>query len=990
MVRSSLSPAVAAFVIASFTVVGVAAFTNASPPLMRYRTMHIDSAFPGYHRRDGRITTRTRLSMSTASNSAMEALSDGCVRALTYGQDAARSLGLTELGNEMLLVGMVRSAGADDMEVRKVLTSFGISPDGTMKAAKAVLNERGGSVTVANGGVGSDFGDASALPFSIAAKRTLDDAISISRRMSPTPDVEDATVQPGHILLALLEYDDRYGVATEDVEKCAGLDVLIRTTQDSPVSKSFDGTRFCRALADEMKKSKGSTTKTMTEREVVFVNSDRVGGSTPTLDKVGIDLTEMAREGRLDAVYGRENEIRMCLRTLGRRRKSNPCLIGEPGVGKTAIAEGVAQCLAGGYYVYDNKGTGSNGEKGDGGGWGIRNPFRNKENEGKANDKSVAGLSKEEVDQLPPLPACPRALQGFRVVSVDLASLVAGMKFRGDFEERMQKLIEEASTTPTILFIDELHTLIGAGGGGGDGGMSAANLMKLALARGNLRVIGATTIQEYRQYIEKDGALERRFQPILVNEPTVDEAIDILKAVMPRYEEFHGVRYTPFAIDAAARLSERYIADRMLPDKAIDLLDEAGSMIKLEDDGSDDDLPDDFFVVTEDAIAKVVSQISGIPVGKLDRDDKAKLMRLEEDISNRVKGQDVAVRSVARAIRRARSGLRDQSKPVATFMFCGPTGVGKTELCKALAQTYYGREKDIIRIDMSEYMERFSVSRLVGAPPGYVGYDQGGQLTEAIRRKPHSVVLFDELEKAHEDVLNVLLQILDEGTLTDGKGRTVSFKNCIFVMTSNVGSQEIIKISRGENPTAADGSSTGMTMEGAVKRELEKTMKPELLNRIDEIVVFKPLEDDVLISIAKAILDETIQRASAEQDMDVSVTQSLMAMVTREGAYSAAQFGARPMRRAAKRFLEDTLSEAIMREFLCEGDEVIVDIASKSESSGFKGDNRQIVKITRVRDGNESMLIPVDGDAGIGAIDSNVLDALNRPMPPILDADGFM
>ena len=990
MVRSSLSPAVAAFVIASFTVVGVAAFTYVSPPLMRHRTMHIDSAFPGYHRRDGRITTRSRLSMSTASNSAMEALSDGCVRALTYGQDAARSLGLTELGNEMLLVGMVRSAGADDMEVRKVLTSFGISPDGTMKAAKAVLNERGGSVTVANGGVGSDFGDASALPFSIAAKRTLDDAISIARRMSPTPDVEDATVQPGHILLALLEYDDRYGVATEDVEKCAGLDVLIRTTQDSPVSKSFDGTRFCRALADEMKKSKGSTTKTMTEREVVFVNGDRVGGSTPTLDKVGIDLTEMAREGRLDAVYGRENEIRMCLRTLGRRRKSNPCLIGEPGVGKTAIAEGVAQCLAGGYYVYDDKGTGSNGEKGDGGGWGIRNPFRNKENEGKANDKSVAGLSKEEVDQLPPLPACPRALQGFRVVSVDLASLVAGMKFRGDFEERMQKLIEEASTTPTILFIDELHTLIGAGGGGGDGGMSAANLMKPALARGKLRVIGATTIQEYRQYIEKDGALERRFQPILVNEPTVDEAIDILKAVMPRYEEFHGVRYTPFAIDAAARLSERYIADRMLPDKAIDLLDEAGSMIKLEDDGSDDDLPDDFFVVTEDAIAKVVSQISGIPVGKLDRDDKAKLMRLEEDISNRVKGQDVAVRSVARAIRRARSGLRDQSKPVATFMFCGPTGVGKTELCKALAQTYYGREKDIIRIDMSEYMERFSVSRLVGAPPGYVGYDQGGQLTEAIRRKPHSVVLFDELEKAHEDVLNVLLQILDEGTLTDGKGRTVSFKNCIFVMTSNVGSQEIIKISRGENPTAADGSSTGMTMEGAVKRELEKTMKPELLNRIDEIVVFKPLENGVLISIAKAILDETIQRASAEQDMDVSVTQSLMAMVTREGAYNAAQFGARPMRRAAKRFLEDTLSEAIMREFLQEGDEVIVDVASKSESSGFKGDNRQIVKVTRVRDGNESMLIPVDGDAGIGAIDSNVLDALNRPMPPILDADGFM
>ena len=311
-------------------------------------------------------------------------------------------------------------------------------------------------------------------------------------------------------------------------------------------------------------------------------------------------------------------------------------------------------------------------------------------------------------------------------------------------------------------------------------------------------------------------------------------------------------------------------------------------------------------------------------------------------------------------------------------------------MCKALAQTYSGREKDIIRIDMSEYMERFSVSRLVGAPPGYVGYDQGGQLTEAIRRKPHSVVLFDELEKAHEDVLNVLLQILDEGTLTDGKGRTVSFKNCIFVMTSNVGSQEIIKISRGENPTAADGSSAGMTMEGAVKNELEKKMKPELLNRIDEIVVFKPLADEILISIAKAILDETIQRASAEQDMTVSVTQALMAVVTREGAFSAAQFGARPMRRAAKRFLEDTLSEAIMREFLQEGDAVIVDVASKNEASGFKGDDRKVVKVTRVTDGNESMLIPVDSDAGIGSIESNTFDALNRPMPPIPDADGFM
>jgi ATP-dependent Clp protease ATP-binding subunit ClpC len=917
--------------------------------------------------------TATRLFMSTPA-SAMDRLSDGVIKAISYSQDASRNVGLDVLDSEMLLVGMVRSAGATDIEARKILTSFGISPDGALKAATSIVTEKGLVST------GSTTTSSTELPFSAAVKKTLSDSVAIADRMSPTGS--DGAVLPGHVLLALLEYDDRYKVATEDVSKCTGLAVLKKTAEESPVARAFDGTQFCRDLASDMQNkvvaNGGAGANEIREREVIEVGGG--GGSTPTLEKVGLDLTEMAKEGRLDAVYGRENEIRMCLRTLGRRRKSNPCLIGEAGVGKTAIAEGVAQVLAGGYYVFDDKGE-------NGGGWGLRNPF----NKNKDSDKSVAaGMSQEEIENLPPLPPCPRALQGFRVVSVDMASLIAGMKFRGDFEERIQKLIQEASATPTILFIDELHTLLGAGGGGGDGGMSAANLMKPALARGEIRVIGATTVSEYRQYIEKDGALERRFQPILVNEPTVDEAIEILNAVTPRYEEFHGVRYTPFAIDAAARLAERYISDRFLPDKAIDLIDEAGSMIKLEDDGEQDDLPEDFFVVTEENIATVVSEISGIPVGKLDRDEKAKLVRLEQDIADRVKGQDAAVRSVAKAIRRARSGLRDQTKPVATFMFCGPTGVGKTELCKALAQTYYGREKDIIRIDMSEYMERFSVSRLVGSPPGYVGYDEGGQLTEAIRRKPHSVVLFDELEKAHEDVLNILLQILDEGTLTDGKGRTVSFKNCIFVMTSNVGSQEILKISRGENPTAEDGSNAGMTMEGAVKAELEKKMKPELLNRIDEIVVFKPLEDDVLISIADGILDETIQRASAEQDMDVTVTQAVKAMVTREGAFSAAQFGARPMRRAAKRYLEDILSEAIMREFLNEGDEVVVDMASEDEARGFSGDGRRIAKVTRVTNGRDSMLIPVDSEAGIGSIESNAMDALNRPMPPLPDVDGFM
>lgn len=611
----------------------------------------------------------TELRMSSAAGSAMDRLSDACVQALSFSQDASSVRGLAALPNELLAVGMVRSAGAEDMEVRKILAGFGISPDGALKSAESILKEKG----MIEGGDEAKGSPGSALPFSAATRKTLDDAVEIAERMNAPSG--PPVVMPGHVLLALLEFDERYSVATEDDSKCAGLAVLKRTVRESPAARAFDGTKFCRQLAEELKlqaaraassSSPGGDVAEIREREVVVVGGN-AGGATPTLDKVGIDLTEMAREGRLDAVYGREDEIKMCLRTLGRRRKSNPCLIGEPGVGKTAIAEALAQVLAGGYYASDGKGA--NGE--GGGGWGLRNPFRNKEKEAKA--KATGGMSREEVEKLPPLPPCPRALQGFRVISVDLASLVAGMKFRGDFEERVQKLVEEASATPTILFIDELHTLVGAGGGGGDGGMNAANLLKPALARGEIRVVGATTVAEYRQYIEKDGALERRFQPITVNEPTVDEAVQILEAVMPRYEEFHGVRYTPFAIDAAARLSERYVNDRMLPDKAIDLLDEAGSMVKLEDDGIEDDLPDDFFVVTDDVVATVVSEISGIPVGKLDRNEKAKLIRLEKDIAKRVKGQDIAVRSVSKAIRRARSGLRDQEKPVASFMFCGPT-----------------------------------------------------------------------------------------------------------------------------------------------------------------------------------------------------------------------------------------------------------------------------------------------------------------------------
>jgi len=505
--------------------------------------------------------------------------------------------------------------------------------------------------------------------------------------------------------------------------------------------------------------------------------------------------------------------------------------------------------------------------------------------------------------------------------------------------------------------------------------MNAANLMKPALARGELRLLGSTTTSEYRKYIEKDGALERRFQPLTVREPTVDETLDILGAVLPKYEEYHGVEYTNNALVTAAKLSDRYISDRFLPDKAIDVLDEAGSMIKMSDDAEN-------FYVTEDAITSVISELSGIPVGSLDTGEKARLRNLELEMGKRIKGQERAIKAVAKSIRRARAGMRDGKRPVASFMFCGPTGVGKTEVCKALAETYFGQEKDMIRIDMSEYMDRFSTSRLVGAPPGYVGYDEGGQLTEAVRRAPHSVVLFDEVEKAHEDVLNILLQVMDEGTLTDGKGRTVSFKNTVFVMTSNIGSQRILDMSK---QSSGDNLQQTEDVAEVVKEELESTMKPELLNRIDEIVVFSPLSYDNLRDIASNILDATAKRVADDQDIKMTISDSVVKMVTREGLQSAAQFGARPIRRAAQRYLEDTMSEAIMREFVDEGDTVIVEMDNEKE---------MIVKITNVGK-KQSILIPVEDNAGIGSTPNGLeWQALNGALPSLDDppkpeSDGF-
>mmetsp|Transcript_13919 Transcript_13919/g.16908 ORF Transcript_13919/g.16908 Transcript_13919/m.16908 type:complete len:789 (+) Transcript_13919:1208-3574(+) len=734
--------------------------------------------------------------------------------------------------------------------------------------------------------------------------------------------------------------------------------------------------------------------------------------------------------------------------------------MGEPGVGKTAIAEGIAQIMAAPRML----------ERAD---------------EIFDRDEDGEFVDKDKIERLKLLAAqCPARLKDHRVVTLELANLVAGTKYRGEFEERLQAIIEEVTdenAPPTILFIDEIHTLVGAGSA--EGGIDAANILKPALSRGKIQVIGATTISEYRKYIEKDMALERRLQPLMVKEPSVAETIGILTAIAPQYEAHHGVAFTPESLEAAAKLSERYIPDRFLPDKAIDLLDEAGALIHM---GHSFDQIMKFEKgmepkVTEHTMAEVVSKITGVPVGKLETDESDRLMILESELGDRVKGQDRAVRAVSRAVRRARSGLRDTSRPIASFMFCGPTGVGKTELCKTLAETYFGSEKDMIRIDMSEYMEKHTVSRLIGSSPGFIGYEEGGQLTEAVRKASHSVVLLDELEKAHGDVLNILLQIMEDGILTDGKGRTVNFKNCILVMTSNVGSKKILEVvSRHtetntpasssmtmsspsieplkpdevmsrlqkspaamslmmeaaadadlmramqtamggspadllrlgqQNPRIADflkrlwsvlneteGDSsllpndqppaknnanvgimdnnfaTGIVkqwqnmmtpnndsvtdiatesvtediplhgnlngnrqefsdastqyaeMSQVVKEELGIAMKPEVLNRIDEIVIFSPLGGNELKSIASLLLDSTVKRAKEERNISLIVSSSLIDQIISEGALNAAQYGARPMRRAVQRFFEDTVSDAIVRGFLKQGDSAFVDI----------------------------------------------------------------
>ncbi|MFF5996349.1 ATP-dependent Clp protease ATP-binding subunit [Lysinibacillus sp. KU-BSD001] len=637
--------------------------------------------------------------------------------------------------------------------------------------------------------------------------------------------------------------------------------------------------------------------------------------NTPTLDGLARDLTAIAREGALDPVIGRSKEITRVVEVLSRRTKNNPVLIGEPGVGKTAIAEGLAQ------QIVNNE--------------------------------------------------VPETLRDKRVMTLDMGTVVAGTKYRGEFEDRLKKVMDEIRQAGNIiLFIDELHTLIGAGGA--EGAIDASNILKPSLARGELQCIGATTLDEYRKYIEKDAALERRFQPIQVDEPTIDETIQIMKGLRDRYEAHHRVKITDEALEAAAKLSDRYISDRFLPDKAIDLMDEAGSKVRLRSFTVPPNLKElenklenvrseknaavqsqefekaaalrdteqkikeeleqtkkawkekqgkEESEVTVDDIAMVVAMWTGIPVSKIAQEESAKLLNLEEELHKRVVGQGEAVEAISRAIRRARAGLKDPKRPIGSFIFLGPTGVGKTELARALAEVMFGDEDAMIRIDMSEYMEKHSTSRLVGAPPGYVGFDEGGQLTEKVRRKPYSVVLLDEIEKAHPDVFNILLQVLDDGRLTDSKGRVVDFRNTVVIMTSNVGA-DALKYQKNLGFSVGDTDSKYKDMKATMLEELKKAFRPEFLNRIDEMIVFHSLEKDHLKEIVSFMANALTKRLK-EQHIELELTDAALKKIAEEG-YDP-QYGARPIRRALQKHVEDRLSEELLKGNVLTGQVVVFD-----------------------------------------------------------------
>jgi ATP-dependent Clp protease ATP-binding subunit ClpC len=774
-------------------------------------------------------------------------------KVLVLAQDEAKRFHHSFVGTEHILLGLVREG---DGIAAKVLLSLGVELDSVRSEIEKLIG-KGDQRSVPQG-----------VNYTPRAKKVIELAIEEGQSLGHN------YVGTEHLLLGLIREGE--GIAAQVLTNL-GVD-LIRTRKSvlSLLGESDE------SLPEE---------------------NGKMASSTPTVDQFGRDLTKLAKEGKLDPVIGRELEIERVIQVLSRRTKNNPCLIGEPGVGKTAIAEGLAQRII---------------------------------------EARV-----------------PETLKDKRVATLELAAVVAGTKYRGEFEERLRKLMDELRTAGNVIvFIDELHTLIGAGAA--EGAIDASNILKPALARGELQAIGATTLDEYRKHIERDPALERRFQPITVGEPTKEESLEILKGLRDRYEAHHRVKITDEALSAAVNMADRYISDRFLPDKAIDLIDEAASRVRMKAYTAPPDLKemeervetlrnekdsavrsqefelaaklrdkeqqlkeqlqnlkreweqrkvtDTQSVMAED-IAQIVAAWTGIPVKRLAEEETERLLNMESILHQRVIGQDEAVKAVSRAIRRARAGLKDPKRPIGSFIFLGPTGVGKTELGRALAESLFGDEDAMVRLDMSEYMDKHTTSRLVGAPPGYVGYDEGGQLTEKVRRKPYSVILFDEIEKAHPEVFNILLQVLEDGRLTDGKGRTVDFRNAVIIMTSNVGAGELKKQAT-MGFRSGDREKTYEDMKSKVMDELKRTFRPEFLNRIDEVIVFHPLEEEHLTEIVELMLLELGKRLG-DYDIRLDVSGDAKAVLAREG-YDP-DYGARPLRRVIQKRIEDEVSERMLR-----------------------------------------------------------------------------
>lgn len=799
--------------------------------------------------------------------------SENSTRALNLALEAARQFGHGYIGTEHLLLGLLRADGGVSS---KVLLDAGLTDEFVVERIKE------------NVGVGVPS-DVSGQDMTPRLKRILERSFVEARRTG------NYIIGTEHILMSLLEEPNCQAV---EIIESAGIDIR---SLYSDVIESMGLSASGESEGDSHKRG-GSAKKSG-------------GKNTPNLNSYGTDLTEMVRENKIDPIIGRGSEIERVIQVLSRRTKNNPCLIGEPGVGKTAIAEGLAQ------HIIEGS---------------VPEPLKNK-----------------------------------RVVTLDIASMIAGSKYRGDFEERLKNVIEEVKKEGNvILFIDELHVLVGAGSA--EGAMDAANILKPSLARGEIQVIGATTLDEYKKHIEKDAALERRFQPIIVSEPSEEDAIAILKGIRDKYEAHHGVKISDEAIESAVRLSSRYIRDRFLPDKAIDLMDEAASKLRMKNLTAPPDMKSkeeeikrvagekenavrnqDFekaatlrdkekalaseleemkknwtsesgkekLTLTAEDIEDVVTQTTGIPVKKLVHEESERLLNMENILHKRVVGQDEAVNAVARAIRRGRVGLKDPKRPIGSFLFLGPTGVGKTELSKALAEVLFGDESAMIRVDMSEYMEKHTVSKMIGSPPGYVGFDDGGQLTEKVRRKPYSVILFDEIEKAHPDVFNIMLQILDDGRLTDAKGRTVDFKNTVIIMTSNIGAKTITDAKKlGFTPEEDSFDKNQEKIRENVMDELKRSFRPEFLNRIDDIIVFRQLDRDDIKKIASRLCSGVV-KSLKELGITLTVEDSAIDVLVEKGF--DVTYGARPLKRAIQSLIEDKMAEKMLEKTFSEGDEVV-------------------------------------------------------------------